>query len=106
VEHEGTPAGKIETIGGVRSYVATPSGEYAKEKVLLLLTDVFGLELVNGQASALVTTSRVALSRTHLGSSSRMALRQTGSRYVSTQRCVTLVEQTRASDSHARLPAW
>jgi hypothetical protein len=56
VEHEGTPAGKIETIGGVRSYVATPSGEHAKEKVLLLLTDIFGLELVNGQASALVTT--------------------------------------------------
>ncbi|KII87467.1 hypothetical protein PLICRDRAFT_43106 [Plicaturopsis crispa FD-325 SS-3] len=47
VRHEGTPTGKIETIGGVKTYVATPSVDYPKDTVLLFLTDVFGLELNN-----------------------------------------------------------
>jgi hypothetical protein len=50
VHHEGTPTGKIETIGGVRNYVATPSVEHPEDKVLLFLTDVFGLDLINAQA--------------------------------------------------------
>ncbi|KII89766.1 hypothetical protein PLICRDRAFT_39931 [Plicaturopsis crispa FD-325 SS-3] len=47
VRHEGTPTGRMETIGGVRCYVATPSTDYAKDKVVLFLTDVFGLDLNN-----------------------------------------------------------
>ncbi|KAJ7680592.1 dienelactone hydrolase [Mycena polygramma] len=47
VTHEGTPAGKTEEIGGVRCYIATPTGDYPKDKVVLFLTDVFGLELNN-----------------------------------------------------------
>ncbi|CDO69409.1 hypothetical protein BN946_scf184791.g4 [Trametes cinnabarina] len=49
VRHEGQPAGKIEKIGGVDSYVATPSGDYAKDKVVLYLHDGFGLPLVNNK---------------------------------------------------------
>ncbi|KAI1793472.1 dienelactone hydrolase endo-1,3,1,4-beta-D-glucanase [Ganoderma leucocontextum] len=49
VRHEGTPEGKIETIAGIECYVATPSGDYPKEKVILFLTDVFGIPLINNK---------------------------------------------------------
>ncbi|KAJ7445853.1 hypothetical protein FB451DRAFT_1055416 [Mycena latifolia] len=49
VTHEGTPEGTIETIGGVACYAATPTVDYPKDKVLLFLTDVYGLELVNSR---------------------------------------------------------
>ncbi|TFK69284.1 alpha/beta-hydrolase [Pluteus cervinus] len=52
VRHEGTPEGKYEQIAGVKSYVATPTGDYPKDKVILLLPDVFGVELVNTQLLA------------------------------------------------------
>ncbi|EIW59789.1 alpha/beta-hydrolase [Trametes versicolor FP-101664 SS1] len=52
VRHEGEPEGKIEKIGGVESYVATPTGEYPKDKVVLLLTDVFGIPLNNNKLLA------------------------------------------------------
>jgi hypothetical protein len=41
--------GNITNLGGVTCYVATPTGEYAKEKVLLFLPDVFGLQFINNQ---------------------------------------------------------
>ncbi|KAF7364288.1 Dienelactone hydrolase endo--beta-d-glucanase [Mycena sanguinolenta] len=46
VIHEGTPEGKIETIGGITCYVATPAVDYPKDKVVLMLTNVFGLPLL------------------------------------------------------------
>lgn len=52
VKHEGTPEGKIEEIAGVKCYIATPSGEYDKNKVILYLPDVFGMPLVNAQLMA------------------------------------------------------
>ncbi|KAL1746900.1 dienelactone hydrolase [Schizophyllum fasciatum] len=52
VRWEGTPAGKIETINGVEAYVATPEQDYPKDKVLLLLTDIFGVPLVNNKLLA------------------------------------------------------
>lgn len=52
VRHEGEPEGTWETIGGVKCYVATPQGEYPKDKVVLFLTDVFGVELVNNRLLA------------------------------------------------------
>jgi hypothetical protein len=42
-------AGKIETIGGIECYVATPTVDYPKDKVVLMLTDVFGIGLVNSK---------------------------------------------------------
>lgn len=42
-------AGKIEFIDGVQCYIATPPGDYSKEKVLLYLTDAFGIPLVNNR---------------------------------------------------------
>ena len=44
-------AGKIEQIAGFECYVATPTTEYAKEKVILFLSDVFGLALINNKVS-------------------------------------------------------
>jgi hypothetical protein len=41
--------GKITTLGGVTYYVATPIGDYAKDKALLLLPDVFGMQFINNQ---------------------------------------------------------
>ncbi|KAJ7708957.1 Alpha/Beta hydrolase protein [Mycena rosella] len=52
VTHEGTPEGKIETIGGVECYIATPTVDYPKDKVLLFLTDAFGITLPNNQLLA------------------------------------------------------
>ncbi|KAG2144592.1 dienelactone hydrolase [Suillus clintonianus] len=52
VRHEGKPSGTLETIAGVACYVATPTIEYSKEKVILLLPDAFGIELVNAQLLA------------------------------------------------------
>lgn len=36
-------SGKMECIGGNQCYVSTPRGDYAKDKVVLFLTDVFGI---------------------------------------------------------------
>ncbi|KAI6012506.1 dienelactone hydrolase [Pisolithus orientalis] len=49
VRHGGTPEGEIEFIGGVRRYVSTPSGEYNKEKAVLFLPSIFGIDLINAQ---------------------------------------------------------
>ncbi|KAF8836962.1 alpha beta-hydrolase [Paxillus ammoniavirescens] len=48
-EYKGTPQGVIETIGGVTCYVTTPKIDYDKDKVLLLLTDMFGINLSNNK---------------------------------------------------------
>ncbi|KAJ7634474.1 Alpha/Beta hydrolase protein [Roridomyces roridus] len=47
VTHEGTPAGKVEHIGGIECYVAKPAQDHPKDKVVLFLTDVFGIVLEN-----------------------------------------------------------
>jgi len=52
VIHEGTPTGKWEKIGGVDSYVATPTVNYPKDKAVLFLPDVFGAQLINAQLMA------------------------------------------------------
>jgi hypothetical protein len=43
--------GKTEKIGGVQCYIATPNVDYPKDKVVLFLTDVFGLALKNNCVS-------------------------------------------------------
>ncbi len=45
--------GKLEVIGGVACYTATPEGDYAKDKVVLYLSDAIGIPLVNNKASNL-----------------------------------------------------
>ncbi|THH00654.1 hypothetical protein EW026_g1919 [Hermanssonia centrifuga] len=52
VRHEGTPEGKVEQIGGVDCYIATPSVEYPTDKVILYIPDVFGIQLVNHKLQA------------------------------------------------------
>ncbi|KAH8998159.1 chlorocatechol-degradation protein [Lactarius akahatsu] len=49
VRHEGTPEGTYEKINGIKTYVATPKTDYPKDKAILYLTDVFGLELNNNR---------------------------------------------------------
>jgi hypothetical protein len=34
-------------INGIKTYVATPKVDYPKDKAVIYLTDVFGLELPN-----------------------------------------------------------
>ncbi|KAI0070435.1 alpha/beta-hydrolase [Panus rudis PR-1116 ss-1] len=52
VIHEGNPEGKIELVGGVRCYVATPTVDYPKDKVLIYLIDIFGIDFINAQLLA------------------------------------------------------
>lgn len=52
VTHEGTAEGKWENIGGVQSYVATPTKDYPKDKIILFLTDVFGPQFINARLLA------------------------------------------------------
>jgi len=52
VRYEGTPEGKLDKIGGVDAYIATPTVAYPKDAVILLLTDIFGYKLVNSQLLA------------------------------------------------------
>ncbi|GAA5919526.1 hypothetical protein JCM5296_004203 [Sporobolomyces johnsonii] len=42
--HDGTPSGSIQEVGGVRTYVTLPKGDYDKTKALLFLTDIFGVD--------------------------------------------------------------
>lgn len=41
--------GKYEQIAGIECYVATPAGGYTKDKVILFLTDVFGIPFINNR---------------------------------------------------------
>ncbi|KAJ7122331.1 alpha beta-hydrolase [Mycena epipterygia] len=47
VIHEGTPQGEMTELGGVPCYVATPSVDYPKDKVVLFLTDACGMLLAD-----------------------------------------------------------
>ena len=44
-----TLVGTIAQIDGVECYVATPQADYPKDKVILFLTDVFGIPLINNR---------------------------------------------------------
>ncbi|KAL0571978.1 hypothetical protein V5O48_009980 [Marasmius crinis-equi] len=50
---DGTPQGSIEKIAGVDTYVTLPQGvAQPKDEAILLLTDIFGLPLVNNKLLA------------------------------------------------------
>ena len=51
-----TAVGKMEQIAGIECYVATPEGDYPKDKVVLLLTNIFGIELINNRVRSPVIT--------------------------------------------------
>ncbi|KAJ7100473.1 Alpha/Beta hydrolase protein [Mycena epipterygia] len=51
-KHEGPPEGMVVQIGGVKCYLATPRMDYPKNKALLYLPNVFGMELHNNQLLA------------------------------------------------------
>jgi len=41
--------GTYEVINGIKTYVATPKIDYPKDKAIIYVTDVFGLELPNNR---------------------------------------------------------
>lgn len=41
--------GTYEVINGIKTYVATPKIDYPKDKAIIYVTDVFGLELSNNR---------------------------------------------------------
>jgi len=47
VRYEGTAEGTYEVFNGIKTYVATPKVDYPKDKAVIYLTDVFGLEFPN-----------------------------------------------------------
>ncbi|KZV76849.1 alpha/beta-hydrolase [Peniophora sp. CONT] len=47
VRHEGTPEGKYEEFNGIKTYVATPTKDFPKDKAVIYICDIFGLELPN-----------------------------------------------------------
>ena len=55
--------GKWEDIGGVDSYVATPAGDYSKDKVVLYLPDAFGAQLLNAQVGSFIKLRSSLLSK-------------------------------------------
>ncbi|KAH9991596.1 dienelactone hydrolase endo-1,3,1,4-beta-D-glucanase [Russula vinacea] len=44
VRYEGTSEGTFEEINGIKTYVATPKVDHPKDKAIIYLTDVFGIE--------------------------------------------------------------
>lgn len=69
--------GKIEQIGGVESYVAIPTGDYPKDKVILFLSDVFGIPLINNKASLVPLSHTDPISQKERCSFSPMTSRAT-----------------------------
>lgn len=49
--HQGTPSGTEEVVAGLKSYVPK-SSTASKERIIVLITDVFGKDLVNTQLLA------------------------------------------------------
>lgn len=49
--HEGTPKGSFETVHGLRTYVSKPK-DGSKKKTVVLMSDIFGVDLVNTQLVA------------------------------------------------------
>jgi len=52
VRYEGTAEGAFEEINGIKTYVVTPKVDYPKDKVVLYLTDILGLEFPNNRLLA------------------------------------------------------
>ncbi|KAM0754303.1 chlorocatechol-degradation protein [Meredithblackwellia eburnea MCA 4105] len=52
VIHEGESKGTIRELGGVKTYVALESGGFDSSAAIILLPEVFGLELINARLLA------------------------------------------------------
>ena len=52
--HEGTPLGSFEILHGVRTYVSDPKPVTGgqKQNVIVLIPDIFGVDLVNSKLQA------------------------------------------------------
>ncbi|KAG1742669.1 dienelactone hydrolase [Suillus paluster] len=49
VKHTGTPAGRIEDLGGLQTYISEPPTSGTTQKVILFLADVWGPLFLNNQ---------------------------------------------------------
>ncbi|KAF8519660.1 Alpha/Beta hydrolase protein [Gautieria morchelliformis] len=52
VSHSGTPVGQLVKIGGFDTYVSKPEGNFPKDKAVLFLADVFGIQMNNSKLLA------------------------------------------------------
>ena len=52
VLHEGTPAGRVETIHGLPAYMTDPPAGTAGKGVVIIIPDAFGWELPNSRILA------------------------------------------------------
>ena len=50
--HEGTPAGREETVHGRLTYITEPSNGAAAKGIVVIVTDAFGWKLVNSRILA------------------------------------------------------
>ncbi|KAJ5368280.1 uncharacterized protein N7496_008040 [Penicillium cataractarum] len=51
-KHEGNPAGELVNIRGVQNYIARPADQRSPEKVVIILSDIFGVSFINNQLLA------------------------------------------------------
>jgi hypothetical protein len=47
--HNGVPGGKIETIHGLPTYVATPADGVTPKGIIVVISDAFGWEFINNR---------------------------------------------------------
>lgn len=59
--------GKFEQIAGFKCYVATPKGDYPKDKVILYMVDAFGLSLQNNLVCSVSLCSECLYRSLHFG---------------------------------------
>ena len=52
--------GTFEEINGIKTYVATPKVDHPKDKAILYLTDVFGLDFPNNRVSWCIAFSQAS----------------------------------------------
>ncbi|KAF8579943.1 alpha/beta-hydrolase [Ramaria rubella] len=50
VTHKGTAVGKVKKIGGFDTYVTKPETRFPKDKAVLFLSDIFGIQFINSKA--------------------------------------------------------
>lgn len=56
-------AGTFETFDGIKTYIATPTSDYPKDKAIFFISDVFGHALNNNFVRTLNFTTGLELTR-------------------------------------------
>jgi len=107
--HEGTPAGKIETIDNLQTYVSAPK-DGSKSKAIVFLVDIFGWEFKNVRLLAdnyAKAGFYVYVPDVHQGDSLPLEFLQSVEPPLKTREQLTLIEKTKATATvGTTLPPW